>query len=91
MKEIVAEIAMNASYNCAQSLLLPFIKQYGIREDVGLRIASVFESGMRRMQKTCEPVIGAFMVLGLEYGFVDPKDQKQRATVKKDNGICTKI
>lgn len=78
MKETSAEIAMDASYNCAQSLLLPFMKHYGISEEDGLRFASVFGSGMGRMQETCGAVTGAFMVLGLEYGFVNPKDLKQR-------------
>ena len=78
MKEIETTHAMDASYNCAQSLLIPFLKDYGIREEDGVKFASVFGSGMGRMQETCGAVTGAFMILGLEYGFTDPKDQKQR-------------
>lgn len=78
MKEIKSEMAMDASYNCAQSLLLPFLEQYGIREEDGHKIASAFGAGMGRMQETCGAVTGAFMVLGLEYGFVNPNDQRQR-------------
>ena len=78
LKELSSETAMDASYNCAQSLLLPFLKQYGIREEDGLRFASVFGSGMARMQETCGAVTAGFMILGLEYGFVNPKDQNQR-------------
>lgn len=78
MKEINAELAMDESYNCTQALLLPFLEQYGIREEDGFKIASVFGAGMGRMQETCGAVTGAFMVLGLEYGFVNPKDEQQR-------------
>jgi len=78
LNEINAEIAFDASYNCAQSVLFPFLKQYGLREEDGFKIASAFGAGMAGMQGTCGAVTGAFMVLGLEYGFVDPKDKKQR-------------
>ncbi len=78
MKEIDAALAMDASYNCAQSVLLPYLKIFRMPEDNGLKIASVFGGGMGRMQETCGAVTGAFMVLGLEYGFIDPKDKKQR-------------
>ncbi|HEX2869491.1 MAG TPA: C-GCAxxG-C-C family protein [Ignavibacteriales bacterium] len=69
---------MDESYNCAQSTLLPFLKEYGILENDGKRFASVFGAGMGRMQETCGAVTGAFMVLGLEFGFTDPVDQEQR-------------
>lgn len=69
---------MDESYNCAQSTLLPFLKEYGISERDGKLFASVFGAGMGRMQETCGAVTASFMVLGLEFGFVDPLDQQQR-------------
>lgn len=78
MKEIEAAQAMDATYNCAQSVLLPYLKIFNVPENDGLKIASVFGAGMGRMQETCGAVTGAFMVLGLEYGFTNPKDQTQR-------------
>ncbi len=78
MKEKEAEKAMDRRYNCAQSLVLPFLEKYGIDEEVGLRFSSVFGSGMGRMQETCGALTGGFMVLGLEYGFVNANDNKQR-------------
>jgi len=78
MKEHETEKAMDASYNCAQSVLLPFLEKYGIHEETGFRFASAFGAGMGEMQQTCGALTGGFMVLGLEYGFVNPKDQKQR-------------
>ncbi len=78
MKEIETDKAMDASYNCPQSLLLPFLKDYRIREEDGLRFAPVFGSGIGRMQETCCAVTSAFMILGLQYGFTNPKDQRQR-------------
>ena len=76
--EINAEFAFDESYNCAQSVLFPFLKKHGIREEDGFKVASAFGAGMGRMQETCGAVTGAFMVLGLEYGFVNPGDQEQR-------------
>ncbi len=78
MKEREAAEAMDASYNCAQSVLLPYLKNFNIPEGDGIKIASVFGAGMGRMQETCGAVTGAFIVLGLEYGFTNPKDQTQR-------------
>ena len=79
MKQEASQACMDKSYNCAQSTLIPFLKKYGISENDGARLASVFGAGMGRMQETCGAVTGAFMVLGLEFGFVEPKDQDQRA------------
>lgn len=83
MKKSTAGDTFSAGYNCSQSVLIPFLKEFNIPEETGYRIASVFGAGMGRMQETCGAVTGAFMVLGLKYGFTRPDDQQGRDTVLK--------
>lgn len=55
-------------FNCAQSVLTPFNKQFGLTEDHCLKIACSFGAGMGRQQHTCGAITGALMVLGLHFG-----------------------
>jgi C_GCAxxG_C_C family probable redox protein len=79
MKSVEAGIIFDEGFNCAQSVIAVFAKKHGLTEEVIYKIASVFGAGMGRMQETCGAVTGAFMALGLEYGFKEPKDQGARA------------
>ncbi len=54
--------------NCAQSVLSTFSTQYGLDQDIALKLASGFGGGMGRLGNTCGAVSGAFMVIGLKYG-----------------------
>jgi C_GCAxxG_C_C family probable redox protein len=55
--------------------------KFGITKDLSFKIASVFGAGMGRMQETCGAVTGAFMVIGLKYGFTIPTDSEKREIV----------
>jgi C_GCAxxG_C_C family probable redox protein len=55
-------------FNCSQSVLATFGNEYGVSEDICLRISCAFGGGMGRQQDTCGAVTGALMVLGLKYG-----------------------
>lgn len=57
-------------YNCAQSVVVPFIEDAGYDEATALKFASNFGQGMR-MAGTCGAVTGGLMVLGL-FGADDP-------------------
>jgi C_GCAxxG_C_C family probable redox protein len=81
MKSKEAEQVFNEGYNCAQAVVLPVAGECSIAETDALRMASVFGAGMGRMQETCGAVTGAFMVIGLKYGFTRPDDQERRAIV----------
>jgi C_GCAxxG_C_C family probable redox protein len=68
-------------FNCAQAVFIPFARAYGLGEEIGSRTASSFGAGMGRMQETCGAVTGAFMAIGLKYGFTKPDDQAQKDIV----------
>ena len=68
-------------FNCAQAVFLPFAAERGLGEGAAARIASSFGAGMGRMQETCGAVTGAFMALGLEYGFEKGDDHERKALI----------
>ncbi|MFW9818027.1 MAG: C-GCAxxG-C-C family protein [Candidatus Thorarchaeota archaeon] len=55
-------------FNCAQSVLSTFSPQYGLDQDIALKIATGFGGGMGRLGNTCGAVTGAFMAIGLKNG-----------------------
>jgi len=55
---------------CSQAIFATFAPDYGISEDMALRIAAQFGGGARKGEM-CGSVSGALMVLGLKYGFAD--------------------
>lgn len=66
-------------FNCSQSVLTVFGKDFGISKKDCLKIACAFGGGMGRQQHTCGAVTGALMVLGLKYGktLYDPEEKKE--------------
>lgn len=63
-----AEEIFRHGYNCAQSVLSVFSKEFGLNRDTGLKLASPFGAGISYMQETCGAVTGALMAIGLKYG-----------------------
>ena len=57
-------------YCCAQSVLSSFAPDFGLDEELALRISTGFGSGMGRMCEVCGALTGAFMVIGLKHGKV---------------------
>jgi len=57
-------------YGCGQAVLAPFAQDFGLSEELALRISTGFGSGMGRMCEVCGALTGAFMVIGLKYGKV---------------------
>lgn len=55
-------------YNCAQSILIAYSTEYGLDQNIALKLSTGFGGGMGRMQNTCGAVSGAFMVIGLKHG-----------------------
>ena len=60
--------------NCAQAVVVAFSDVTGLDEKTSARMASAFGGGIGRMREVCGAVSGMFMVLGLLYGYDDPKD-----------------
>jgi C_GCAxxG_C_C family probable redox protein len=55
-------------YGCAQAVLTSFAPEYGLSEEIALKISTGFGSGMGRMCEMCGALTGAYMVIGLKYG-----------------------
>jgi C_GCAxxG_C_C family probable redox protein len=49
-----------------------FASEFGLSDEMALRIAAPFGGGMARTGKTCGAVTGGLMGLGLKYGFTAP-------------------
>ena len=93
-----------SGYNCAQAVAVAFCDVTGLTAIQAARMASAFGGGMGRMREVCGAVSGMFMVLGILYGYDDPKDDATKKELytrvqalaeefKKDAGsiICRDI
>ncbi len=60
----------DTGYGCGQAVLAPFAEDYGLSEELALKISTGFGSGMGRMCEVCGALTGAFMVIGLKHGKV---------------------
>lgn len=91
-------------YNCSQSIVLAFCDVTGLDAETALKISSSFGGGMGRMREVCGAVSGMFMVVGMLYGYTDPKSssdknshyariQKLAAEIKRLYGsyVCREI
>ena len=63
--------------NCSQAILTGF-PEYGLDQDVALRLATALGGGMARTGQICGAVSGALMVIGLKYGSADSKDTETK-------------
>lgn len=63
---------------CSQSILLTYGPEFGIDEDMAVKVARPFGSGISRMCETCGAVTGAYMVLGLSCQEEDEKNAKEK-------------
>lgn len=62
-------------YNCSQAVLGAFCDELGMDLETALRLASSFGGGMGRLREVCGAVSSMFMVAGLKFGYIDPKDR----------------
>jgi len=67
-KSEIAKNYFSTTFNCSQSVLASFGKDYGLTEDLSLKISCAFGGGMARQQMTCGVVTGALMAIGLAFG-----------------------
>lgn len=66
-------------YNCSQSVFGAFCEECGIDFETALKLSSSFGGGMGRLREVCGAVSGMFMVVGMKYGYTDPKDSVSKA------------
>lgn len=69
-----------SNFNCSQAVFAAFAPDFGIDEELALKIATSFGGGARNGE-ICGAVSGALMVLGLKYGHYqsDNNEQKSKA------------
>ena len=67
-------------FNCSQAVLASFASDFGLSEEMALKIATQFGGGARKGEM-CGAVSGALMVLGLKYGHYhwDVPEEKAKA------------
>ena len=68
----------SSNFNCSQAVLAAFAKDFGMDEELALRIATAFGGGARNGEM-CGAVSGALLVLGLKYGHYDSADNAQKS------------
>jgi len=68
-------------FNCSQSVFAAYCEEFDLEIDTARMIASSFGGGMGRLQETCGAVTGAFMVLGLKYGYLSAEDKAGKERV----------
>lgn len=61
-------------YNCSQSVTGAFADLLEIDEKTLMMLSSSFGGGLARLREVCGAVLGASLVLGLMFGYSDPKD-----------------
>ena len=64
-----------AGYNCSQAVFGAFCDVTGVDEMTAFRLSSSFGGGMGRMREVCGAVSGAFMVLGILYGYAEHEEK----------------
>lgn len=65
---------MGKGYNCSQVVFSYFAKDYGIDEEIAMKLATPFEMGIYE-SKTCGALSASYMVLALKYGSTDMDDR----------------
>ena len=77
-------------YACSQSVLLAFSEEFNLDERTAKLISANFGGGMGRLREKCGALTGGFMVLGLKYGNVEPKDLDTKLASYKKVRILNK-
>ncbi|HJN06999.1 MAG TPA: C-GCAxxG-C-C family protein [Bacteroidales bacterium] len=71
----IAKSTFDSNFNCCQSVLSTYAKDFNLDKDTSLMLASGFASGLSYQGKTCGAVVGAYMVIGLLAGYKNPDDE----------------
>ncbi len=74
-----AEQLFLQGYNCSQAVLLAFEDLTELPREQGAKLAASFGGGMGRLREVCGGLTGAFMVLGLLYGYDSPEAKEEKA------------
>lgn len=67
----------SGGFNCSQAVLTAFASDFGLSEELTLKLGSEFGSGARNGE-LCGAVSGALLVLGLKYGHCNSADTERK-------------
>jgi len=81
MKSTKAVEIFNSGFNCAQSVVSVFADDYGIGKDELLRLSSGLGGGMGGMQEICGAATGAYLILGLQFGYSSESENYRKTEV----------
>jgi len=81
-----AVTTFESGFNCAQSILYPFGRQF-FRDDVSaFRLGSAFGGGIASRGEICGAVSGSLMVIGLHFGYSPADEASAKAEVRQISG-----
>ena len=66
-------------YNCSQSVFLTYAGDFGLSDEMALKLASSFGGGMGRLREVCGAVTAMFAIAGLAKGYTSPNDDEAKA------------
>lgn len=66
------------NFNCSQAVLTAFAPDFGLDEELALKLGTSFGGGARNAE-ICGAVSGGLLVLGLKYGHYDSSDNEQKS------------
>lgn len=70
-------------YACSQAVLAAFSEEYGLEQELAIRVAAGLGGGMGRMAEACGALTGAFLVIGLHYGGTPSTKEKTYKKVRQ--------
>lgn len=79
-------------FSCSQATLLAFASDFGLDEELALKISCAFGGGVSHLGSICGAVSGALMVIGLKYGRTKKEDlQAREKTYRLANEFMNKF
>ena len=66
------------NFNCSQAVFTAFATDFGIDEELALKLGTSFGGGARNGE-ICGAVSGALLVLGVKYGHYNAADNEQKS------------
>lgn len=79
MRREKAMALFEEGYNCTQALVLAFEDMLPFDRETAAMIACSFGGGMGRLREVCGSVSGMFLVIGILYGYADPKARQEKS------------
>jgi len=89
--ELAVEIFTNG-FNCTQAVFSSHSENYGLDTTFAKKIGGAFIGGIANNGEVCGAVVGALMLIGLEYGqYIEGDVDSKQKTIKKTNDFLQKF